>query len=67
MHAQFPRGDHIVPFNQTVENVRRQLPITNNLAPRHNPSLPLPLLTRRSLLVLNHKTEANGCPGPSRT
>ncbi|CAN5218052.1 hypothetical protein BH09ACT6_BH09ACT6_15430 [soil metagenome] len=63
MHAQFPLNDHKVTFNQTVENVRRQLPVTNNIAPRHSLSLPLPLLTRRSLLVLNHKTKANGCPG----
>ncbi len=66
VHAQFSLNDDIVTFNQTVENVRRQLAVTNNIAPRHNLSLPLPLLTRRSLLVLNHTTQANGCPSPSR-
>ncbi|CAN5219254.1 hypothetical protein BH09ACT6_BH09ACT6_15540 [soil metagenome] len=64
MNAQFSLNDHVVTFNQTVEDVSRQLPVTNNIAPRHNLSLPLPLLARRSLLVLDHKSEANGCSGP---
>jgi hypothetical protein len=63
MHAQSPLHGHIVTFSHTGENVRRQLPVTNNIAPRHKLSHRLPLLARRGLLVLNHNTAARGCSG----
>ena len=59
MHAQFPLNNHIVTLNHTVENVKRQIPVTNSIAPRQ--SFPLRSAAKRMLVSRSFRGRRVDC------